>query len=240
MKRQNFNLLVLLSVMLGISGCDTLDARRSISTEYQKQIARIGVVSSMGDEFQFIYVGMTVFSNAQHDANVASWNIEKVSAEQVVKMINGGGRFSAALLDRTGLDDQALSADHAKRAWELARLQGFDTLVVVLPNVSQNFARFVPGYGLMLHNLPLIDSKPCIYSAFTVEVMNVASQRRIAWEWGNGDRTPCEFPVKRTLDYRESMESYSSEEQKGMRDGVISRTENEIRYALRELNLVPE
>ena len=63
------------------SGCETVP--KSINQEAIQRIKRVAVVSTVGDVFTRVYIGVTVFGNEREELKVPEWRIDRTYEEQL-------------------------------------------------------------------------------------------------------------------------------------------------------------
>jgi hypothetical protein len=228
-------LLLPLTVMV-LGACAAVDIKRPLSGEQLAQVHKVVVVSLLGDTFNGISIDAPTIKEQDFTASVADWAEDQFIESQTLSLLQETRRFDVAVLAHGKLGSAELRADHARRVWELAREQGFDTVVSIWPSVSQNFPFYKAGYGYFEQTLMGVTHR-CLYAAYTVEVYDVATQRRMAWEWGGAE--PCRQDSAQALSYRGSLETYSDVEKLQMRLGLESRFSETLAYALTKMGMLP-
>lgn len=224
----------LIAAILSLCACAAMDLKQALSAADVARFHKVGVVSLLGDSVNGVYIGTTPLDSRRFTGAVPEWQIDRFVADQALGIIAAGGRVAAGRIDPAGTDLAGLRADRARRLWELARAQGFDTVVSVWPSVSENFPFFKPGYGLYDNSL-LGQSRRCLFASYTVEVYDVASRRRIAWEWGGA--APCRMGADGGLVFLDGFDKYSDAQKQAMRTGIEARFAETLRYALVKLAL---
>lgn len=230
-----WNRLFLFLSVLVLTGCAALDLKRPVSEEDASSMHKVGVVSALGDTFNGISIGTTVFANAHFSAQVPEWNIDDFASSTALAILQENGKFQSALLLHPNFRAQQLSADKARLVWELAQEQGFDTLVVLWPSVSTNFPFFIPGYGYFERSFLGLENR-CLYAGYIVETYNVAARKRTAWEWGG--EMPCQFGSEMNIPYLEKFDDYSDSDKQLMRKAIEARIAQTLRYAMAKMSLV--
>lgn len=228
--------VVALVAALSLAGCGAMNLKRSVADEDLKKTRRVGVVSALGDTFNGVYVGTTVFTNKTFTAAVPEWSVDKYAVGEAIALLRGNGRFESAELDRTGLSSDQLRADGGKRLWEAAEKQGFDKLVLVRPGVSDNFPFFTPGVGFYERSMFGLVQR-CVYAAYVVDVYDVATRKPVAWEWGGG--APCAFGGDKQLVFKAKFDDYSAEEKQQIRQRLEAWIATSMKYSLETLTLAP-
>jgi hypothetical protein len=225
---------LLMAALLSLCACAAIDLKRSLSAEHLAHIKNVGVVALLGDSLNGVLIGTTALNSKRFSASVADWDIDGYVVARSLAILKENDRFATSALQHPGLGQEQLRADHARLVWELAQRQGYDTVVSVWPSVSENFPFFKPGYGFYDNSILGLTHR-CIYAAYTVEIYDVASHNRIAWEWG-GD-APCRMGSDGGLVFKERFDDYTDAEKRLMRQGVEARISETLRVALGKLSL---
>jgi hypothetical protein len=226
-----------LASLFVLAGCSTLDLKRPVAKEDIVRIKKVGVASLLGDAVYGISMGITALGNENFSAPVPDWKMDAAAASHAVALLRRNGRFEVAPLDRSSYSAEQLMADNARLLWDLAASQGFDTLVILRPGVSENFQIFKPGYGIFERSFVGLSSR-CLYAAYQVEVDEVATRKKIAWQWGGDEDTPCLADSEKRLDFKAKFDDYSEPEKQAMRDGIEARVSETLGTALHKLKLV--
>jgi hypothetical protein len=222
---------------LALGACAAMDLKQSLTEQERSAMHKVGVVSLLGDKVNGVFVGTTPLNNQHFAAPVAHWNIDAFVVAQIVQLLGQpGAHFAVGEIAHPGLDADALRADRARLLWETAQSQGFDTVVSVWPTVSENFPFFKPGYGLYDNTL-LGHSHRCLYASYTVEIYDVASRRRLAWEWGG--ESPCHLEDEGGIAYRDGFDNFTEPQKRAILAGVQARIAQSLPYALNHLDLTP-
>jgi hypothetical protein len=225
-----------LGLLVLLCGCSTLDLERPVANEDLGRIKRVGVASLLGETVYGISIGTTVFNNEEFSAPVPDWKIDATAVSQAMAVLRSNGRFEAAALDRSSFSAEQLMADKGRLLWDLAGRQGFDTLVILWPAVSDNYRVFKPGYGLFERSLLGLSNR-CLYAAYRVDVDDVASRKDIAWEWGGDEAVPCLAGSENRLAFKAKFDDYSEPEKQAMHEGVEARIAETLGRALNKLRL---
>jgi len=228
--------LLLPAAILVLGACAAVDIKSPLSSEQLARVHKVAVVSLLGDTFTGISIVAPPMTEQHFTASVADWAEDEFVESQAASLLQEAGRFDVAVLARGKLSSADLRADHARRLWDLARDGGYDTVVSIWPSLSQNFPFYRPGYGYFEQTLLGVNHR-CLYAAYTVEVYEVATQRRMTWEWGGAE--PCRQDSAEALAYRGSLQPYSDVEKLQMRLGLESRLSETLGYALRKMGMLP-
>lgn len=231
-----FRTIVISLLAITISGCAALNLKRPVAEEDIGKTKRIGVVSILGETFYGVSIGMTVFNNTYFSASVPEWHLDAFAASAATDLLRSNTRFESREMDRTGLSIDQVRPNDSKPMWEAAEKQGFDTLVILRPGVSDNHTFFKPGFGLFERSM-FGSAKRCVYAAYIVDIYDVSKRKPIAWEWGGG--MPCQLGSDNQFTFKGSFNDYSSEEKQAMRRRLEARMSESLRYSLEKLLLVP-
>jgi hypothetical protein len=226
----------LVALTFALSACSALNIKRGVSDEDIAKTKRVGVVSLLGNDFQGVLVGSTVFGNNSFSTPVPDWKIDKTATEETLSLLRRNTRYESDAVGTGGQSIDELKANESKKLWEAAERQKFDRLVILRPGVSSNDPFFKPSYGYYERSF-FGSLFKCIYAAYIVDVYDVATKRPIAWEWG-GEK-PCERKYEGSLEFRGAFDKYSKEEKAALKKGVEDRLRESLLYALQELSLVP-
>jgi len=165
---------------------------------------------------------------------VAEWEVDNVLADRVVELLRSTNRYEAGRLDLGGMSAKQLIADQ-KLLYSLAAQQGFDALIVAIPGVSENAHLVHPGYGLDDRSV-IIVKRQCIYAAYILQVLEVASQKSAGWDWGGGG--PCEpGSGEQVVPFKDKFDDYTENEKQILRDRVTAWIRKSVEISLDYLNL---
>lgn len=226
--------LISIVFAIAVSGCASLNIKRPVAEEDLSKTKRVGVVSILGNTFNGVSIGTTVFNNASFSAPVPEWSIDSYAASVALGLLRSNRRFESGALDRGNLSAEDARADGGKRLWEAAEKQGFDKVLLVRPGVSDNYIQFRPGFGLYERSM-LGSSRRCIYAAYVVDVYDVATRKPIAWEWGGG--MPCLVGSDNGFAFKQKFDDYSTDEKQALRQRLEARITESLQYSLEKLSL---
>lgn len=219
-----------------LSGCATTSLQHPVAADDLAAARQLGVYSAFGETVSGRLVGLTAFGNEGFTAWMPQWGIDRDAAMRAALLLASGGRFKAVPVDHSAVAAApALNGGApAPALWEAAARQHIDTLVVLQPDVYDDFPFFPAGVGLYEHAIPL-QASGCVYAAFSVHVYDVATRRPLAWEWA-GD-APCAFGRKAELPFKKSLDAYAPAEQALLRQRITERVDDGLGYALEKLGL---
>jgi hypothetical protein len=169
--------LIAFAMIYLLSGCSVIDIRRSIEGSAQAKIKSVGITSTLGNSFHGVLIGTTIFNNKDYIVDVSDWKIDDKAVEIAVSLLGRGGR-------RTAKPMATKFMPHDFKAMiEAGRQMGVDAVVVISPSRYDNQPHFAAGYGIHRRSIMGM-STDCIYSLFIVEVFDVASEKKLGWQWG--------------------------------------------------------
>ncbi|PCJ45876.1 MAG: hypothetical protein COA99_03815 [Moraxellaceae bacterium] len=227
--------LIILFLIFSITGCAALGARRSVSNTDMSKIKNIGVVSLLGDKFNGVYVGTTIFGNESYVKDVSSWNIDDFTENKIVDTLNKSGHYVAKKLSLNTVSADSMYSNKDRHNLDYEKLlhqtkqKDVDTLVIVKRINYQNAPFHRSPYGFY-EKTAFGSSSRCVYSLFVVEVYDTESGRDLAWEWG----FPCTFGES-TIKWKLNFNAYSEKEKELIRLKVEKSIEQNIYSALHKL-----
>ncbi|SRR5258708_852602 len=197
----------------------------SLSPEEARQIKRLAVVSETGDTVHGKTVGLTIFQNKSFEALPPDWHIDATITKHLVEQIAAGGKIGGeaiAWVPSTKKESDIL---------QQAGAQGFDAVLVVLPEENAHDRTLGSGVTLLHRKLPGVDKvHPCIVGV--VRVFRVSDGKRI----GASVLEPCSY-ARNTLVWHETWEAFSDEEKQAALAALQEQSLERIRKALVELKL---
>ncbi len=208
--------------------------------------ANIGVVSLLGNQFNGIYVGVTVFGNESYVAAVPDWKIDTFVSDTLLSDLHRRGyRASRLALGTapvegfsrpvTGLMQSGTDVDF-KRLLALAAEQRFTTLALVAKaraNANDPHEHFMQGsYGLYERNVMGLH-RSCLYSFAGISFIDVATGRFI----GSSKATPCDSWDDDLPDWKSSFAQLSPAEQQTLRNALFARIGKQLLKAVRDIEL---
>jgi hypothetical protein len=197
----------------------------SVSPEEAHQIKRLAVVSSMGDTVHGKSVGLMVFQNKSFDASILGWNLDAAMTKDLVERIVAGARIGGEVV--------SLSTSSTKESEILgeARAQGFDAVLVVLPEENVHDRSLGSGVTLLHRKIPGVDKiHPCVVGA--VRVFRVSDGKPI----GASVLEPCSY-ARNTLVWHDNWAGFSDEEKQATLAALQEHSLERLRSALVSLKL---
>lgn len=220
-------------VLAGVlAGCETID--RTVDTTDAAGISRIGVSAGLSDEMIHLFVGTLVFENVRTTRPVPEWEMSAYVETVLAAELEKSPKISnVGIVDVTGLD-RTTFPDSQAGLLAAAKAQGFDTVAVVLPTSYSNFPYVEPGYGIY-RKVTFGIRRSCVYQQTVVYVLDVATGKRLAWEWGfNSWDGPCR---KLQVPFKESVNAYTDEEMAVLKRDVQAAFDLGLERTVRKLGL---
>ncbi|MDD4980036.1 MAG: hypothetical protein PHS93_09430 [Candidatus Omnitrophica bacterium] len=177
-----------------LSGCVTLG--QPIKSEYKQSINNIAVVSIMGDNFNGVKIGTTVFNNDQFEEDFSTFGMDRKIEESIATYLKHHSGLNAVIRPdlRKGLRGNFGYKSNPKQSLERLRshiqnlkAEGIDALIIISPseNIFGNTYTHVNGYGFVVQTfLMMWYAKAYFISNFTL--VDTATQKIVfdrAWWW---------------------------------------------------------
>ena len=223
---------------LALTGCATLDTKRSVPQSAANSAESIGVVSTLGDEFNATWIGITIFNNKEHQFKVPDWGVDELAIEKAIQYLNSRTTYRA---DSLGSD---YSSDGIDRMMDDARAAGHDKLIAITPGGYPNQPNYAEGYGLH-RRTTIFGRTDCIYSLFVVQAYDVSTKKKLGWQWsfpgGAFSTVGCYgdgnlgTPWSDQTEWRESLDGYSESERALLRVNVSASVAESVPRAIKEL-----
>ena len=224
--------LIIATAMI-LAACSTM--RRPVPQQELSSQKQIAVVSTLGNQFHGIHVGVTVFGNSNYEAVVSDWNIDEKTEQFLVKAINRPDSRSAFPLAHDAELGTRLEASKTftsgfdyKEITEIAKSQGADTVLIVQGIRYENAPFYQPGYGFYSASGGLNKKTSCVYSLFTLSAYSTITGAQLGWEWGfpacNGDAGD--------VPYRSAFEDFTADEKELLEKKVELSIQANLKRAL--------
>ena len=197
----------------------------SVSPEDLHQIKHLAVVSTIGDTVHGRLIGLMVFQNKSFDAAVPGWSIDEHVTKTLVETIAAAGKIDGPIA--------ALPTSSAKPSEIIAeaKAQGFDSVLIVLPQANAHDETIAPGITLLHRKLPGVDKvHPC--DVVAARIYRVSDRRQI----GFATPDPCNY-AKYTQIWHNSWDEFSAEEKEATLDALQEFTLIQLRSALVKMKL---
>ena len=235
--------VTILVIITILSGCAGMGAQKVLELEDNQKIL---VISSMGNEFDLLSVGTTVFSNESKSIPVNGWyvddHIEKsiselseksrfdIKSQEILPLKNPPPVFMTSLwtlqIDFNGIKDHIFSFAKEKEYDLILFVNSFEDEDTIF-GTNQYYS----GYGLYKRTF-LSSSRTVIYARVSVNLYDVNTQKKVTGTWDTISR-PCSDYI--------SYEKLSSLTDKQISDNekkVKSLIKESIIGQLKELNIL--
>lgn len=230
-------LLTILPLVALLAACAALGLRSPVGQDDLRGMERIAVVSTLGDRYHGILVGLTSFGNQYYGADVRDWDIDALATRTALERMNGAGLTArAAALELAGSRGEAFhragdyrDIDRA-RLLSLAAAQGFDTLVLIHPAADENLPDRAGGYGYQA-GFGIGGISGCSYVQLIVEVLRVRDAQQLGWDWAR-DCDDREDPG-----WRAGLEEYAPVEREALRALTQAQVAQQVRARVEWLGL---
>jgi hypothetical protein len=211
-----------------------------IKKEYSIGNKNIAVVSELGNNFQHVTVGTTVFTNNITKSDVKDWEINHLAAGHLVSKLNELG------IKATEVESDFFTPRDGDSLYTISQVKdevvkkitplGFDSLLIIKPTRSENFPFFLPGYGRNTRYF-LGEPSSCIYAMYILELYDLSSRETIGWDWVNARKGPCQFKNANDITVKDDFASYSTQEKADIRARLESWIKNSLDESLKSLQL---
>lgn len=214
-----------------VSGCAELGVRSSVPEKAKSSMRSFAVVSALGTSFHGTFEGTTVLTNKRYDVDVAEWGIDAEVVRAVSQILKAGQGKEVAVITAP------VAARPVTEAIAAAKEASADTLVLIAPSGYDNQPGFVGGFGYYKKSLMGLEAN-CIYSLFVVEIYDVSSGKRLAWEWGFPAMRgiPC-YGKELNIPWREQFSDYSAAEKAALREAITQSVRTNVATGIKRLGL---
>jgi hypothetical protein len=222
-----------------IQGCAM---RGPISPEYQIQNKKMAVVSELGNNFQHVIVGTTVFTNNITKSDVRDWRVNHTTAAYLISKLGERGTHADEVESDffTSLDDGSPYTIGTVRDKVISKVKamGYQSLLIVRPTTADNYPFFRPGYGL--HTRYFFGTpKSCIYAMYILELYDLEKDKTIGWDWVNAMNGPCILNSANDLPVKESFNEFSDKEKTEIRQRLESWIKTSLDTTLKSMQITP-
>jgi hypothetical protein len=226
----SFTLLLLVS-------CANL--KREVSIDDLKQIKKIAVVSSMGDEFTMTFIGSNIFANKTESVKVQDWKIDEHAQNDLIKMLSESKKYEkvaplAGKFDRLELQSKEKRIPLLVRAKD----QGFDAIIILMPTSYDNAKMVRPGYGMQRHHAQESPAE-FTYMLASLNVIKVETGEQIAWQWtfNPWDQKPGIYDSTK-VPWKDQFKNFTKSEKALIQKSLKNRIDEGLKYAITALRLI--
>lgn len=230
-------IFTILIAAVALSGCVM---RGPISPEYPLQHKKMAVVSELGNHFQYVTVGTTVFTNNITKADVSDWKINHQTASHLVSKLQQRNIPANEIESDffTAMDDGSPYTIGTVKDKVITKVKsmGYQSLLLVRPTTSENFPFFRPGYGLNTRYF-FGSPKSCIYAMYILELYDLENDKSIGWDWVNANNGPCIFNSANDIPVKENFDQFSPKEKQDIRTRLEQWLKTSLDNTLRSMKL---
>lgn len=203
-------------------------------------LKRIAVVSLLGDTVHGRLIGLTVFQNKSFDAALPEWALDARLGALLKARMEQSGRLAGAVIEPLSVlapeelrrRDRLMPVD-SDRVLALAREQGFDAVLAVLPQEATGVPWAAAGAGIVRHKLPAMDRiEVCVAAA--IRLLRVADGRQL----GYAQAPPCNAHAPSVL-WRDGWAAYADDEQRAALAAITSEAERVVSEELATVGFRP-
>ncbi|MCU0760650.1 MAG: hypothetical protein MUF07_15825 [Steroidobacteraceae bacterium] len=168
------------------------------------------------------------------------WNFDAAFTKALQERISASGRLSNATIEPLKVEsiDSVRGRDRrapidTKKLLSLAKEQGFDTVIALLPELKSNTPEAAPGLSLVRRKLPGLDGVNAC-AAISARIFRVSDGKQI----GYAGPDPCTYGGLQ-LAWHDDWASYSVDEQQAVLSALKQHAELVLGMALAPLGLRP-
>jgi len=178
---------IVVTLLVVLSACSII--KRPVPENEVGNIHQVAVATGFQPFMHHIFIGTTIFSNANSIKPVPEWGIADFADEKLADALKKRGVGDKVDVFLPG-GQRPKSNEEFKAYYQAARNAGYDTVVFARPTLYDNAKFLESGYGLYLRR-SFGMGEPCSYALFVVEVTKTSGPEQLGWEWGF---TPRIFP----------------------------------------------
>lgn len=229
--------LKLILTLLFIGSCANL--KREVTIDDLKNIKRIAVVSSMGDEFTMTYIGSNIFANKSETVKIKDWKIDEHAQNDLIKMLSDSKKYEqvaplAGKFDRLELQSKEKRLPLLIRAKD----QGFDAIIILMPTSYDNAKMVRPGFGMQRHHAQISPAE-FVYMLASLNVIKVETGEQIAWQWtfNPWDQKPGIYDTSK-VPWKDQYKNFTKAEKALIQKSLKNRIDEGLKYAISALRLI--
>jgi hypothetical protein len=189
------------------------------------QIRRLAVISVLGDTLHARQIGLTVFQNKSFDAAIQDWGLDATVMSDLRDRVIASGRITGDVVS------VATTSSDTKTIIALARDQGFDAVLAVLPTENPNANYIAPGAVLLRRKLPGVD-KLYACNGMALRIFRVSDGKQIGYAFPNSCTVKPSAPA-----WHDTWAQFTDEEKKATVDAVQSYIGFQVEEALSAVNI---
>lgn len=233
----------LLCLLIAFSLLSACTMRGPIAPDYPIQQKKIAVVSELGNHFQYVTVGTTVFTNNLTKADVSEWQINHLATTHLMTRLSQRGIQASEVASDffTPLEDgspHTVSTVQDKVISKVKAQGGYQALLLVRPTTSENHPFFRPGYGL--HTRYFFGTpQSCIYAMYILELYDLEKNQSVGWDWVNANQGPCIMNSANDIPVKEDLNQFSPQEKQDIHQRLETWIKTSLDASLRSMQLAP-
>ncbi len=186
-----------------ITSCAGVNTNSKISAEEKAKMKEIGVYSAFDNTMHIFLAGKHAYDHTEKEIKLPPWwSLNKIAKETIKE------KLAKKEVRKIKSDDLITNE---KEILKLARSQGFDTAIILLPKTDKNNPLLKPAYGMVRYSQEFQKG----YISFSINIYNVNSEkliRSVAFDDSKIDQITFDLP----LDFREFFNYHRDEVEKLM------------------------
>ena len=220
-----------------IASCSNL--KREVSVDDLKKIKRIAIVSSMGDEFTMTFIGSNIFANKTESVQIKDWKIDSEAEKTMIKNLLTSKKYEKVELLKGKFSRTELQSKEMRLPLlALAKEQGFDSILILMPTSYDNAKMIRPGYGMQRHHAQESPG-PFVYMLASLNLFDVETGKQIAWQWSFNpwDQKPGIYDTAK-VPWKEQFKNFKKSEKTLIQKSLKNRIDDGLNYSIAALRLI--
>ena len=222
---------------------------RSLDNEDKQHINNVGVISLLGDRFHGVSIGATIFGNKGYSADVPDWEIDKYIESSVADALARSTSYNVSIIDKAGTsanrfytDQQGIMINDDK-LYSLPDVTKLDTIILIDRTQYDNQPFLRSPYGFYQRTSSNVAYYQCIYSLFTISVLDTTLRQdtAISWSFPLRGRGACHEPEEGLpVAWKNQFEEYTDAEQELIKSEVLKSIDRSIDHAIEYLGITTQ
>lgn len=197
------NIFKILICVLVITSCAGVTPSSKLSAEEKAKMKDIGVYSAFDNTMHIFLAGKHAYDHTEKEIKLPPWwSLNKIAKETVKE------KLAKKEVRKIKSDD--LITDE-KEILKLARSQGFDTAIILLPKIDKNNPALKSGYGMVRYSQEFQKG----YISFSINIYDVNNEKIIKSVTFDNDKTE-QITFDLPVDFREYFNYHRDEVEKLM------------------------
>lgn len=236
--------ILIFSAATVLAACATSPGPRAVESASLSSVKRVAVVSALGDEFNGVKVGLTVFGNEYFNAKVADWAVDAYVERKAEELLSSHVD-AKSLTPLIGPGDRAGSPETKGLWFQAARSRGYDTLFLISAQKSENYPFHRPPYGFHDRKLGSIPELPgikgvglggrCVYAMYIVQLFDVKTEKELAWQWGGTE--PCQKDADNDLFFQSRFDHYNESQRAEFRNRLFRQIDRSLDEVVKKFGI---